>query len=99
MGGLIPLGIKLVCFVYILNTALFVFSTMLFYSRIIVFGNEAGAVLSLFIRFILVFIPLYLYFRLGQLKKDGFFWRFFTTFSFLSIIFQPIWNIKDLHIP
>ena len=67
----IPLGIKLICLVYIANTALFVISLILFYSRILIFGNEAGAGFSYVIKFFFIFVPLFLYFRLPQLRKDA----------------------------
>ncbi len=87
MSRFTPLGIKLVCWVYIVNTALFIFSLILFYSRIIIFGNETSAVLSSFLRFAFIFIPLYLYFRLRQLKKDAWFLAiFFHTFFLINNI-------------
>ena len=71
MNSFIPLGIRLLCLVYLLNTILFVLSILLFYSRIIFFGNEAGGVVSWLVRLIFIVIPVYLYFRLGQLKRDA----------------------------
>ena len=85
MKGATPLGIKLVCSVYIVNTVLFVLSLFMFYSRIFILGNEIGPALSSLVRFVLVFIPMYLYFRLAQLKKDAF---------FLAIIFHLFFLIN-----
>jgi hypothetical protein len=73
MYGTIPFGVKLVCSVYIVNTVLFILSLVLFNSRILVFGNETGEALSSFVRFMLVFVPVYLYFRMSKLKKDSLF--------------------------
>lgn len=82
-----PLGIRLLCFAYMVNMILFILSLILFYSRIIILGNEAGGAMSSLVRFVFAVIPLYLYFRLGQLKKDAWFLAIgFHTFFLINNI-------------
>lgn len=68
-----PWGIRLLCYVYLANALLYLISLVLFYNRIFILGQEANRIISWAIRLIFIFIPLYLYYRLGRLKKDAWF--------------------------
>jgi len=79
----IPLGIKLVCWVYVVNIFLFILSLALFMTRILVLGAEAGPLLSLAVRLWFVCIPAYLWWGLRELKKSAFFLGVFFHIFFL----------------
>lgn len=68
-----PGGIRLLCYLYLANAVFYLISLVLFYSRIFILGQEANGVISWAVRLMLLFIPIYLYYRLGQLKKDAWF--------------------------
>jgi len=66
-----PLGIKLLSYIYLVNAVLYSMSLVLFYNRILIFGQEANKVISWLIRLALVFIPVYLYIGLRRLKRNA----------------------------
>lgn len=68
-----PLGIKVLSYIYLVNTILFLLSESVFYSRVIILGKEANALMSFLARAGFTLIPLYLYLRLKRLKKDAWF--------------------------
>jgi len=77
------MGIKRLCYIYFVNVALYLLSLALFENRILILGKEAGILLTWIIRFGLIFIPLYLGFRLRILKKDAWFLALFFHVYFI----------------
>jgi hypothetical protein len=64
-----PLGIKLLSYVYLVNVLLYTLSILLFANRILVFGFLANPLLAWGVRFLFLFLPLYLAYDLRRLKK------------------------------
>lgn len=79
-----PLGIKLLCYIYRVNVVLFILSLLLFYNRILILGQEVNIWLSGMLKLVLIFVPAYLSFKLKQLKKDA--WVMAICFHALFII-------------
>ena len=81
----VPLGLRLICYMYVTNVVLYVVSLALFYNRVIIVGNDAGLWLARFVRLLFIFVPIYLYWGLKELKRVG--WRvaiFFHVFFILN---------------
>ena len=68
-----PLGIELLCYIYLVNVALYLVSQALFDNRIFILGKEANIYIAVLVRLLLILIPVYLAFRLKGLRKDAFF--------------------------
>jgi hypothetical protein len=66
-----PLGVKLICYIYLIEVVLYMLSLAFFLNRIVILGREANVWLSGAVRLVYVFIPFYLFFRLKRLKKDA----------------------------
>jgi hypothetical protein len=79
-----PLGISLLCSIYIVNVAFFLLSLLLFYNRVLILGKEAGSLVSEIIKLTLIFVPLYLFFSLKHLKKNA--WLLALCFHAVFII-------------
>lgn len=67
----VPLGIRLIRYIYLVNVILYILSLVIFLNRIFILGRQANKGESLVIRLALICMPLYLYFRLRNLKKDA----------------------------
>jgi hypothetical protein len=65
-------AIRIISLIYLVNAVLFFFSLLIFYSRILVFGQPAGQVLSALINASLLVVWFYLFLRFPRLKKDAF---------------------------
>lgn len=80
----LPLGIKLLCYIYRVNVVLFFLSLLIFYNRILILGQEAGSWASGIIKLGLIFVPAYLSFGLKQLKKAA--WALAISFHIFFIV-------------
>lgn len=85
-----PLGVNLICYVYLLNTIFYILSLILFYNRIFILGQEASKGISLIVKLMFILIPTYLFFRLKRLKKDAWFLSIYFHIYFIinnSLVF------------
>ena len=71
MQKIVPLGVKLLSYSYLLSSCLYALSVVLFYNRILVFGHVAERPWSWLLRLVLIVVPIYLCVQLLRLKKDG----------------------------
>lgn len=75
----VAFGIKILCWVYLINAILYMASLLLCFNNIYVFGHKTGIVFSFAIRFLYILVPLYLFFALKKLKKSA--WVIAVIFS------------------
>ena len=68
---MVPLGVKLISYIYLVNALLLFLSQVLFLNRILILGQEASAWVAMSVRIALFVVPVYLYFRLRRLKKEA----------------------------
>ena len=83
MRRLAPLGVRLLCYVYITNVVLYILSLALVHNRVLILGRDASQGVSWLFRLALIFIPLYLFIRLSSLKKDGWFLAIYFHISLI----------------
>jgi len=79
--------LKFISYVYLLNAALFSFSLLIFYSRILFFGIEINKPLSYVFSISLIAVSLYLFVRFGRLKKDA---------LWLAVIFHLLFVLNGI---
>ena len=83
MRRLAPLGVRLLCYVYITNVVLYILSLALVHNRVLILGRDVNQGISWLVRLALIFIPLYLFIRLSSLKKDGWFLAIYFHIFFI----------------
>ena len=93
MKRFLPLGVRLLSSIYLINAILYILSLLLFYNRILVVGQEVNKVIAWVVRLALIAVPIYLFFRLKYLKKDAwvlaiYFHLFFIINNSLAILEQ-----------
>lgn len=69
MKRFVPAGMRILCYVYLVNAILFLFSIALFHSQIFVLGIQLSSLFSWMVRVLLIALPLYLFFQLKRLNK------------------------------
>jgi hypothetical protein len=78
-----PGGIEVLTYIYAVNLCFYLLSLVLFYNNILIAGHGADGILSNLTRFILIAIPVYLFFRLRRLKVDAWFLAVYFHLFFL----------------
>lgn len=69
---------------YFVNVVLYLLSLLLFENRILILGRDAGLLTAWLVRFLLVFIPVFIALRLRKLNKEG--WILALIFHLYFII-------------
>jgi len=83
MKKLLPLGVRLLCYIYLVNVVLYGLSLIIVYNRILILGQDANEWVSWLVRSAFIFIPAYLFFRFSHLKKDAWFLAMYFHIFFL----------------
>lgn len=67
----LPLGIKIIRKIYIINVVFYILSLLFFLNYILILGRYADPAASALVRLLCIAMPVYLYLRLPALKRDS----------------------------
>ena len=92
MKKIAPNGLRIVCFVYLINAVLYLVSLLLFYNRILVWGKEASFSFGWVVRLAYLAVPAYLFFGLKSVRKEAWFLAIgYHTYFIVNYLFE-LWE-------
>lgn len=83
MKRFLPLGVRLLSSIYLINAILYILSLVLIYNRILILGQDTNKWITWLVRLAFIFIPVYLSLRLRRLKKDAWYLAMYFHIFFL----------------